>query len=396
VLGIPYKPHLIQSAFHFSGAKFRAFIGGIGSGKTLAGVQEVIRACGRYPGSRGMIVAPTYRMLRDATRWEFLRVCAQVPGLLTEFKESANEATLVTGGTILFRSADEPDRLRGPNLGFFYLDEAALMSEQAWYITIGRLREKPALGWITTTPKGRNWVWREFAAEAREGYEVFRATTADNPYLAHEFVSSLEMAYTGNFAKQELLGEFVAFEGLVYEEFSRAVHIGSAPAQFSQVVAGVDWGYTNPAVILVIGLDSDKRAYVVHEFYKRQILIGDMVIEADKLADQYKITAFYCDPSEPGNIAQMRRANLNALPADNTVTPGIQAVKARLAVQKDGRPRLMIAPQCVNLAAEFESYCWRQGKAGLTKDEPEKIGDHAVDGLRYALMGVDKRIKLLG
>jgi hypothetical protein len=46
------------------------------------------------------------------------------------------------------------------------------------------------------------------------------------------------------------------------------VHVGSAPTEFVEVVAGVDWGYANPAAIVIVGLDSDRRAYVVKEWYQ--------------------------------------------------------------------------------------------------------------------------------
>jgi phage terminase large subunit len=92
------------------------------------------------------------------------------------------------------------------------------------------------------------------------------------------------------------------------------------------------------------------------------------------------------DPSAAGLIADMRFAGLAANGANNAVLDGIQLVKSLLAVQGDGRPRLTISPKCVNLIAEFESYCWKEGRAGL-RDEPEKANDHAMDALRYALSG---------
>jgi phage terminase large subunit len=72
---------------------------------------------------------------------------------------------------------------------------------------------------------------------------------------------------------------------------------------------------------------------------------------------------------------------LPAVGAVNDVLPGINEVKRRLAVKKNGRPSLYIHPRCVNLISELESYAWQEGK-----EKPEKQGDHAVDSLRYALM----------
>ena len=380
------KLYPAQHDFLTSEARFTAFVGGIGSGKTFAGCVKALQHCSE-PGL-GLIVAPTYPMLRDAT----LRMFRQVAGsAILNFHRGEMRAD-VGQGEVLFRSADDPERLRGPNLSWAYIDEAALNHSMTWPVVIGRLREGGKAGpcWLTTTPKGRNWVWSEFIEKPREGYEVFRARTADNPHLAPQFLIDLEAAYTGTFARQELLGEFVAFEGLVYEEFDRAVHIVEPPDEFVEVIAGVDWGYSNPAVILVVGLDGDKRACAVDEFYQRRRRIGEIVEAAQGLAEQWGIVTFYCDPSEPANIAEMQQAGLDAVAANNAVSEGIQRIKARLAVAEDGRPRLTATPQCVYLASEFESYCWKRLRGlGVLKDEPEKANDHVMDALRYVILATD-------
>ena len=58
-----YAPHARQVEFHCNNAKYRAFIGGVRSGKTEAGVAEAIKQAMLQPMSRGCVVAPTYTML---------------------------------------------------------------------------------------------------------------------------------------------------------------------------------------------------------------------------------------------------------------------------------------------------------------------------------------------
>src|SRR6185312_15883637 len=48
-------------------AKYVAYLGGIGAGKSFAGAVKVLRFAVEQPGSLGEITAPTYPMLRDAT-----------------------------------------------------------------------------------------------------------------------------------------------------------------------------------------------------------------------------------------------------------------------------------------------------------------------------------------
>jgi hypothetical protein len=69
--------------------------------------------------------------------------------------------------------------------------------------------------------------------------------------------------------------------------------------------------------------------------------------------------------------------------------PGIQVVKNRLAVQGDGKPRLMVHVDAANTLADFEQYQWLENRDGL-RDQPRKTNDHAMDALRYAAMGVDE------
>src|SRR2546421_5136455 len=158
--------HPAQHDFLRSSALFRAFCGGIGSGKSWAGSYDLIRRA--KAGRLYLVVAPTYSMLADATFRMFLSL-AQELGLVEpgEVKRSAPPAArLRTGAEVLFRSADEPDRLRGPNLSGVWLDEASLMSLDVFTIAIGRLREAGEQGWLsaTFTPKGRlHWTFEPFA-----------------------------------------------------------------------------------------------------------------------------------------------------------------------------------------------------------------------------------------
>lgn len=378
----------IQDAFVFCSDRFTAFIAGIRAGKTFAGtVKAIMQATKR--GGLGMVVSPTYPMARDIAVRMFRDLAGEA---LIDFNKTEMRAVMANGAEVLFRSADNPENLRGLGLTWAWIDEAALCPKETWDIVIGRLSEGGSAGpcWITTTPKGRNWVYERSTAMT-----VFRAKTEDNPYLDPEFVASLRAAYVGKFAQQELDAEFVGFEGLVYEEFDRGIHVHERPKrEFTTFIAGVDEGYTNPAVILVIGLDNDDRAHVVYEFYRRRVLQDAFVDEAVRLMREYNISGFYVDPSAAGLIAAMTDVGLPVYMANNAVRQGIQEVKSRLTAQRDRKPRLTLSPSAVNTAAEFESYCWKESKQGL-RDEPEKANDHAMDALRYALLSVSTRPQLV-
>lgn len=398
---IPIQPpefYPRQRAFVHSPAHFTAFVAGIGSGKTTAGAARSLLASYGHIGDEtrlqipnlGMITAPTYTMLKDASLRTFMDV---VGTALAHFNRGEMLARLTNGSEILFRSAHAPDRLRGPSLSWWWGDEAALYDPAVWNIMIGRLRQFGQLGyaWVSSTPRGKNWLWQVFVRDNQSNpdYALFQAKTADNRFLDDAIVQAWTQSYTGDFARQELDGEFVAYEGLIYAEFDRALHVTTRrPEQFSRILAGVDWGLTNPGVILVGGLDYDGRLFVLYEEYARNRPIDAWTQTAVQLRDLWEIEAFYCDPSGSDYIADFERAGLRAVKASNTVNTGIQRVKARLTRQTDGLPRLFIHPSLVHTIEEFENYRWATGRYG-PMDKPLKVNDHTLDALRYLVMGVD-------
>lgn len=198
-----------QRRFWASNARFRLFLGGIGSGKTYAGAVEILRQPAQ---TTGVVLAPTYPMLRDATLRSFIDLARP---LIADFNVSTMVMELTNGSRVLWRSADNPDRLRGPNISWYWLDEAAMMEPDVWRIMLGRLRRLPAHAWVTTTPRGRNWLYHTFEA-GRVGYETVRSSTRDNVHLPAEFITNLIDDYTADFARQEIDGEYVDPSGALF------------------------------------------------------------------------------------------------------------------------------------------------------------------------------------
>ena len=393
-----YAPYAKQVEFHRSNAKYRAFIGGVGSGKTEAGVAEAIKQAMLQPMSRGCAVAPTYTMLISTVIPVFRERLADeliAGGWSKGFKASTNDMRLrlVSGSEILFRSADKPDRLRGLNLAWFWIDEAALCDYRVWRVMIARLRQKGFnhLGWITTTPAGRNWVYKVFVEEATPQHAVIRATTYENPYLSEDFVADLEQSYDDKFFRQEVLAEFVSFEGLVYDTFNREYHVQRTypdPSRLKRIVLGVDYGYSNPSAVLVVGIDEFEQVWVLDEWYKRRMTqpeVADAVVE---LAGRWGAVRAYVDPSAASLIEEIRRRHIAVEPANNDVMTGIAKIRNLLELRGDGVRPLKVTHNCVHTIAEFESYELERSSDGTYRDKPKKINDHAMDALRYAVMGL--------
>ena len=138
------------------------------------------------PGRAGLLGAPTYPMLRDATQSTLFEILQQnrIPH---EFHKAENVLVLTdTGSKIIFRPVDDYERLRGTNLAWFGLDELSYTSPEAWLRLEGRLRDPKAqrlCGFAVWTPKGFDWVYRKFVENPVEGYDVTIAAPFENRYL---------------------------------------------------------------------------------------------------------------------------------------------------------------------------------------------------------------------
>ena len=203
-----------QAEFVMATDQFTAMTGGVGSGKTQAFAVKALRYAVDHPGSLGMVTAPTFPMLRDAT----LRKIRELwpPGVAT-FHEAEMRLSLANGSEVLLRSTDDPDRLRGPTLAWFGMDEPGRWANDypAFLVLQGRLRQAgyPPQGWLTTTPNGFNWVYSEFGSRQRPGYRLIQVSTRENPFVTPEYIRTLEESYGPELSLQEIEGQFVVVGG---------------------------------------------------------------------------------------------------------------------------------------------------------------------------------------
>jgi phage terminase large subunit len=376
-----------QWDFFNSDARYRAFISGIGAGKTAVGLMCGISEAIRQPKSVGVIVAPTYPLIRDVLYPELENWVPRE--LIKDFSRHENILTLNNGSVIRFRSAENDrqiERLRGPSISWFWIDEATLLPKMVWNIMIGRTRQigYDCKAWITGTPKGFNWIYDLFIkTPAPNSYILSNVPSRSNIYLSEDYFRSLEEQYKGQFAAQELHGEFVMFEGLVYPGFTPDKIVREVTEHYDKVVYGVDWGFRNPSCILAIGV-KEGVVYVLEEFYQSRVTDDELIDIAEQMQKKWGIGAFYCDPSEPASIEKFKRGGIDARKGNNDVNAGIRAVTAKIETN-----RFYVHERCQNLINEFNMYCYSDDE----KDRPVKLHDHAMDTCRYAIMGLEGDVR---
>ena len=400
---VSYLPFGAQKAVHDNPAKFKAVLTGVGFGKTTVLVNEVLRWAIEKPALY-LIVAPTFPLLRDTTMREFYKFCPT--DLIQKRNYSDSRVYLINGAEIIFRSGDNDrhiERIRGLTIGGFALDEVTLFPYLMWEIMIARLRDNRGVmhGIACGTPKGEDWTKLLFVDKADpktgkplsdpENYAFFDGSSMDNPYTSESYKQTLLNTYSGIFREQEIYGKFVSARGNVYPMFSRKHHIADCEKERNRIVrfiAGVDFGFTNPAVILAIGIDGDWRHYVFEEFYRTNVMDEEFIAKAKELKEKYRIQEFWCDPSEPMFIEKLNNAGCFAKKADNSILTGISSVTSKLEIKKDGKPALFIDHlKCPNMIKEMQSYRYSEKKDGKPDlEKPVKLFDHAADALRYAIL----------
>ncbi len=217
--------------------KFRAYVGGFGSGKTFVGCLDLLMFAGENPGTAQGYFAPTYRDIRD-TFWPTLEEAAELLGFRVEVKRADKEAHLYRGrifyGVIICRSMDDPAGIVGFKIARALVDEIDILAKDkaqaAWRKIIARMRlvlpgVVNGIG-VTTTPEGFRFVYEAFKREPKSNYSMVQASTYENAeYLPDDYISTLKEDYPDELIQAYLLGNFVNLtSGTVYRSYDRVAH----------------------------------------------------------------------------------------------------------------------------------------------------------------------------
>ena len=304
------------------------------------------------------------------------------------FHASKRRFIFKNGSILEIKSAEDPEKLVAFGIDYFWVDEAAMIKRRAWENLTTRWKAGGGKlkGWITTTPRGFNWVYQIFVDPATRWKDSYFqiARSIDNPLFPKEDFERARRELPEQFFRERYLGEFVKFSGLVYPEFSMVDHVVESlnVSKEWRRFGGIDFGYNNPFVCLWIA-EHDGVLYVYKELYRRYLKPSDYIsiLKADPLP------VYYADPSAAAEIAEMRAAGLKVLPARKLpVMQGIERVAGMLKSK-----RLKVLSSCVNIIKEFESYRFPEAKEGQeARDHPLKVDDHAMDALRYAVVSYER------
>lgn len=375
--------------------------------------------------------------LKATTYKTFLEICP--PELIVEHRiaEATVKIKAINGkhSLIMFRQLEEAEKLRSLNLSGFLIDEANQVSEEAFMLLQGRLRG-PGIrkGLIVSNPKGHNWIYRWFHKKdhmklesSKNQYHLIKAPSTENHHLPEGYIQSMMETWSDDRIKREIEGSFDAFEGMVYTDFRRDVHVVKPfriPDTWERHIR-IDHGFRNAAAILCFAISPDGEVYVYRELYEREWLIEELIIGkpskggsepklglVKRLERNEKFLTAKIDPS-----VKARRGTTGAsdydeylrhwpqtLPplqmAKNDVQVGIERVKSYLKLHpRTSKPQLYIFDTCVNLLEEITTYQYPElspNEVGRKAEDekPLKVNDHALDALRYMIVDLPEPYKV--
>lgn len=218
-------------------------LAGRGFGKSRTGAEWAWRQAKHL--ERGALVGPTAADTRDILVEGESGILASAPATFRPLYEpSKRRLTYPNGAIQTLYSADEPDRLRGPQHHYYWADELAAWRrlQYAWdMLQMGmRLGDHPR-GVVTTTPRPLPLV-KQLVKSDR--VHVTRGTTYDNlGNLAPTFRRAVLERYEGTtLGRQELYADILDDlpGALVSRETIEAGRVDKAPESFELVVIGLD------------------------------------------------------------------------------------------------------------------------------------------------------------
>jgi len=252
-------------------------LAGRGFGKTRTGAEWVIQMAKDNPGSRGALVGPTAADTRDilVEGESGILGCAK-SSFRPIYEPSKRRVTYPNGSIQTLYSADEPDRLRGPQHHYAWFDELAAWRrlQATWDMAqFGlRLGDHPRVC-ITTTPRPLPLI-KQLVKDDKT--RVVRGSTYDNLHnLAPTFRSMVVDRYEGTtLGRQELHADILEDlpGALVARAHIDATRVDEAP-ELDLVIVAMDpagTGTGDETGLVAVGRGAaDGHAYVLADHSQR-------------------------------------------------------------------------------------------------------------------------------
>lgn len=298
--------------------------------------------------------------------------------------ESKLEACYKGGPSVRIKGADKDvDTLAGSGYRLIACDEYALWRnpEVVGKVLAPMLADYNGQFLFGSTKRGRNHFYRlhERAKLEPEKYYVDEATIFDNPFITDQGREKVLSEYEGGESnplyKQEILNQYVIFEGMVFAlpvESYVETKWDRGDLEHCWHWRGMDHGFSpDPTAAVWIAYSRSKRTFQVYSEYKQHALLIKQHADIIGAQEPYRFIESISD-IDPQVIAEYEAVGLSLSPA-NKADKQARLLKLVNAMRTG---RLKIAADCTKLLDEIATLTW--------EDVEKKAGeDHLIDALDY-------------
>ncbi len=276
-----------QSRFYKSRARYTAYGGARGGGKSHALRTLALKNALKYPNSRTLVVRRTYPELEAALLDPFLRM---LPPEIGAYAATRREIRLKNGSVIRFGhfGANEGE-YQGHEYDFIFIDEATQLTERQFRVLGACLRgvtDVPRRMYLTCNPGGVGhfWVKRLFVSreyengENPEDYAFIPATVEDNFALMEkspEYIQMLELL-PEDIQRAHRFGDWDALSGRYFTELREGIHRISPmlPDPRHKIYRSIDYGLDMFACLWT-AVDFEGVSRVYREVKRKGLLVSE-------------------------------------------------------------------------------------------------------------------------
>ena len=357
-------------------------------GKTVLGGTTAMACAAR--GARVAWVVPTYRNGRPLWRWAENAVASLKRSGAVMVNKTERVMELRGGGGLSIYSMDNPDSILGEAFHLVIIDEAARIAENVWTDAImPTLADHDGRAILISTPKGKNWFWKEWTRGQEDNPEVksWQAPTAHNPNPRIQRAAELakdrvpERTY-----QQEWLAQFVD-DGSIFRNVTEcATAQPQGRVEGHLYVMGCDWGKYNDYTVLTV-IDATTHQVVALDRFN-QIDYHLQLGRVKALADRYDPATIIAEKNAMGDPIIEQLYYEHSMPVQPFTTTNQSKAKIidslSLAFE---RRTLAILPDPV-LIAELQAYEATRLPGGLLRySAPDGMHDDCCISLALAWYG---------
>ena len=398
------SPNPKQKLFFKSTAKYTAYGGARGGGKSWALRRKLILLALRYPGLKALIIRRTYpELLNNHT----LPLRSEL-GEFAPYADSRKRFEFPNGSSIMlgYCSCDgDVLRYQGQEYDIIAIDEATQLSEYQFNALKGSLRgsnDFPKRMYLTCNPGGIGHAWvkrlfidRDFRdGENPDDYAFIGAKVYDNDKLNADYIDSLR-SLPDALRMAWLEGSWELFEGQFFPEFSPERHVGDCGMPRGHGVRyfmGIDYGFDMLAA-LWLWCDADGKVGVYRELCLPDLTISEAAERIAELCRYDKGIRIEYAAASPDLWNRRQDSGMSGvdvmsdvygmpplIKADNRRIPGWRCVREYL---RGGN--ITISPDCRELVRCLPALIHDKRNFEDASSEPHSV-THAPEALRYALM----------